>query len=367
MNSDATLPGVLEDVPHLDFYYDDWIPVFSKNLTASADTSPDIYWQENRLRISERSDKPSKVLDAADGSKELREYLEKLDRSKIRVVQIQIGNDKGYLQPTYRNYLIYPPRNYAAKHPQAPKLPADAFAKEADVAAFFAKQQDAIGYVLGEFLAKNQNSRVVASGDLLRMTAPSAGYRVPSAGLRHVMADVDKSWGEDTFAPKYVKVDDHYLSLAQTFQVLADALVERHRTGKLPESVEVLNVYGPIDMPAGSGAPKGAVSASEVILAAVYILPAFYEKGWSPVTRNAVPGQVQVGQLSVNAAQYLRLMIAAFLSDDTAAKLTVRPSEMIWGREAVAIRTRPVEQMGTIWTIKPATLQLSQTASATRK
>src|ERR1700736_212424 len=81
MNSEATLPGVVEDVPHLDFYYDDWIPVFSKNLTASADTSPDIYWQENRLRISERSDKPSKIVEAAEGVSALKEYLEKLDRS----------------------------------------------------------------------------------------------------------------------------------------------------------------------------------------------------------------------------------------------------------------------------------------------
>ena len=366
LNGDATLPGVLEDVPHLDFYYDDWIPVFSKNLTTSADTSPDIYWQENRLRISERSDKPSKVVEATDGVGALKDYLEKLDRSKIRLVQIQIGNDKGFLQRAYQSYLIYPPRNYAMKHPQAPKLPADAFAKEADVAAYFAKQQEAIGYLLGEFVPKNQNSRLVASGDLLKMTAPCAGYRLPSAGLRHTLADLDKSWREGTVLPKYVRVDDHYLSLAQTFQVVADALVERKRTGKLPDSVEVLSVYGPIDMPAGSGAAKGEVSANDVILAAVYIVPAFYENVWSAPTRNAVPGQVQVGKVTVNAAQYLRLMISAFLSDDTATTLTIAPSEMIWGPEAVGIRARPVEQMGTIWTIKPAPLQLPQTAGASR-
>src|SRR6202022_3671591 len=102
----------------------------------------DIYWQENRLRISERSDKPSRIVEATDGVGAPKEHLEKPNRSKIRGVQIQIGKGKGFLQRACQSYLIYPPRNSAMKHPQAPKLPADAFAKEAAAAAFFAKHRE---------------------------------------------------------------------------------------------------------------------------------------------------------------------------------------------------------------------------------
>ena len=364
MNSRGTLPGVLEDVPHFDFFYDDWIPAYSKNLSATADTSPEVYWQENRLRISERSDKSSKVVNAWDGPDGLKDYLEKLNRAKIRIVVLEIGGEKGYLRPAYRDELIYPPFKYAEKHPGAPRLPEEAFAKEEDVAASFQKEKDALGYVLDSFLSRNKGSRLVASRDLVNMTSPCVGYRVGMASLLQALADLDRSWGDATSLPKYVQVDSRYLSLAQTFQVVADSLVERRRTGKRPESVEVLNVYGPIDMPSGTGAIQTEVTAKDVALAAVYIVPPLHEQIWSPLPRNAVPGQVQVDKVTVNGAQYLRLMIEALLLEDPQAKLTVRPTGMIWAPEAVAFRTRPVAEMGTIWTIKPAPLNLAQTVNA---
>jgi hypothetical protein len=124
-----------------------------------------------------------------------------------------------------------------------------------------------------------------------------------------------------------------------------------------------LSVYGPIDMPDGTGAPKAEVSAREVALAAVYILPGFYDKGWSPITWSAVPGQVQVGNVTVNGGQYLRLMVDAFLTDNIDAKLTVQPTAMIWAPEAIGFKTRSTEEMGTIWTIKPAPLELGKTSA----
>ena len=369
LNSRATLSGVLEDIPHLDFIYDDWIPVFSKNLSASADGSPDIYWQENRLRLSERSDKPSKVLSASAGVKAIKDYLEKLDRSKIRLVMVQIGSEKSYLTAEYRNKyqaFPFPPSMYTENHLEAPKLPAAAFTPESEVTAAFQKEQEVLGFVLGTFLPNNAESRVVVSGYLLSITSPPAGYSIPVADLHRGFRDVGKSWGDSATLPKYVKVSDHYLSLAQAFQVLADALVQRRRTGKLPESVQVLSVCGPVDMPEGTGAAKTEVTAKDVSLAAVYILPGLYDAGWSPIPFSCVPGQVKVGSVTVNAGQYLRLMMEAFLSDDAEAKLTVKPTPMVWGDEAIGLRTRPVAEMGTIWTIKPAPLRMEQNMKATK-
>ncbi len=360
LNTKATLTGILEDVPHMDFVYDDWIPVFAKNLSASMDASPDVYWQENRLRISERSDKESKVPSALAGTAEIKEYLEKLNRSKIRLVMIDIGSDRPYLTSEYQKYTIYPPSKYAAAHPDSPKLPAGALAKDAEISAGIRKEQDALSYVLGSFFSSNPDSRMVVSGDLLGMTPPAYGYRVPMPALRQSLAEVRTAWGEQARVPRYVKVGDRYLSLAQTTQVLAEALVERRRTGKLPESVEVLNVYGPIDLSQTSGAAKTEVSADDVAIAAIYLLPGFYPKTWTPLPTNSVPTQVKVGKVTVNGGQYLRLMIDALLADNLDARLTVQPTSMVWGPEALGFKTRPDEEMGTIWTIKPAPLELSK-------
>jgi hypothetical protein len=361
MNTRATMAGVLDDVPHMDFFYDDWVGPFSKNLSASADSSPDLYWQENRLRISERSDKASEVVKASGGSAALKDYFGKLDRSKIRVVQIEVGDDRNYLLPAFRRPPVtYPTSVYAATHPAAPKLPKEAFNTEADIKAGFQKEQDALDWLMKNLVSENPDAKAVSNKDLLNMTSPCSGFRVSTSSLRRSIADLDKSWGDNPVPPKYVNVDGRFLSLAQTFQVLAEALVDRHRTGKLPESVEVLNVYGPIDMPKGTGAQNGEVSASAVALAAVYILPALYEDHWSPIPRNAVPGQVRIGDVTLNGAQYLHLMMKAFLVDDVDTKLAVTPAQMVWAPEAVAFKTRPTADMGAIWTIKPAPIETSK-------
>jgi hypothetical protein len=362
MNTRATMAGVLDDVPHFDFMYDDWVGPFSKNLSDSADASPDVYWQENRLRISERSDKSSQVVEASPGADAIKDYFDKLDRSKIRLVQINIGADNNYLQDRYRDKddsPLYPPTHYAATHPNAPNLPKDALVGEADVDAGFQKEMDALKWVLSDFVAKNPGSQVVSNKDLLNMTAPCFGYRLATDSLRNAIAQLDKSWGDSPIPPKYVNVDGHYLSLAQTFEVLADALVLRRRTGKLPDSVEVRDVYGPVDMPDGTGAAAGEVSASTVSLAAVYILPSLYEDNWNPIPRNIVPGNVNVGNITVNAAQYMHLMMKALLSDDLEAKLPITPAGMVWAPVAMTFKTRPAADMGTIWTIKPAPIEIS--------
>ena len=366
LNTRATMPGVLDDVPHMDFFYDDWVTPFSLNLSPAADSSRDLYWQENRLRISERSDKPSRVIATSVGTDALKDYFEKLDRSKIRVVQIEISDEHDYLQGRYRQYLDFPPTKYAAKHPDTPKLPKEAFAPEADVNAAFQKEQDALKFVLQELVSANAGVWIVGNKDLLAMTPASFGFRLSTASLRKAIAEADRSWGDALVPPKYVKVDERYLSLSETFQVLADALVERHRTGKLPESVEVLNVSGPVNMPSGTGLPKGEVSAAAVALAAVYIVPALHEGNWSPIPRNVVPGEVQVADLKVNGAQYLHLLMKAFLLDDLEVKLPITPTGMVWAREAIAFRTRPPAEMGTIWTIKPAPIDISK-LTATRR
>ena len=207
---------------------------------------------------------------------------------------------------------------------------------------------------------ENPGTQIVINRDLLNVTPPCFGFRLLTDNLRKSIQEVDKSWGDAPVPPKYVKVEGRYLSLAQTFQVLAAALVERHRTGKLPDNIEVLDVHGPVDLPEGTGAAKGEVSGNAVVLAAVYILPALSEGNWGPIPRNVVPGQVKVGDTTVQGAQYLHLLMKAFLLDDLETKLPVSPPGLIWAPEAVASRTRPPSDLGTIWTMKPATIDVSR-------
>ena len=57
-----------------------------------------------------------------------------------------------------------------------------------------------------------------------------------------------KNWSDAPTPPKYLTVQDHYLSLAEMFQVMADALAEESRTGKLPQTVRVAQVHGPLEV-----------------------------------------------------------------------------------------------------------------------
>jgi hypothetical protein len=198
------------------------------------------------------------------------------------------------------------------------------------------------------------------------MVTPGAGFRISTNALRIALTDFLKTWGTDTFGPPLFRVEDHYLSRAEIFQVLADELADFHRTGKLPDSVEVISVYGPVRVLTGHGPNDGEISVSELAGISADIAAGLHEHSSGPVPKNSIPIGIPVQGVMLNPAQFLKLMAFAVTNPVPDAKLNIRMSFEFMGLGQLMPRTRPDPDAGFIWTLKPAQLQTNFETRASR-
>jgi hypothetical protein len=331
-----------------------WAAAFSKAMSPVPETSPELYWQDNVLRTSESSELDNHLFRALDGPEAFKTIAGKLDRSRIRVIHIEMGSPRSYLAPPFT---LLSPLAYAYDHPEHPKLPPEAHRAAADISAAWAKEDALLNWVAGDFLSANSGSRFISSTELKRMVEPATGYNVTVDGLRAALAEVVKSWGNDTAPPKYLRVDGHYLSLADSFQVMTGALAELNRTGKLPQAVRVVPVFGPFETSREKGPGQGEVTVASIARASAGLTDRLHDDAWSPVPKNCIPFRVAIDGIDLNAAQFLRLMAEALVNPSPETKLSVKMTEMFWGREAIYLRTRSTRDEGGSWTFKPALLK----------
>jgi hypothetical protein len=166
-------------------------------------------------------------------------------------------------------------------------------------------------------------------------------------------------WGGVLNPPPYLRAGGRYLSLAESFQVMADALAELSRTGKLPASVRVAKVYGPISMPSDHGANVGAVSVASIARVCAGLVDWLHDQSWKPIPNNMIPPRVTVEGYDVNAGVFWRLMTRALLADSPDAKVQLKMTHMFSLAGEVFPKTRLIDDQGATWTYKPAPLQLS--------
>jgi len=119
----------------------------------------------------------------------------------------------------------------------------------ADVDATQAREEAALKWLITEYAPTSAGNRVVSNSDLRRMTPASFGFTIPTDDLRAALKKTLADLGNATYLSPYFQVGSRYLSLAETFQVMTDALAEMSRNGKLPETVRVDRIYGPLGMP----------------------------------------------------------------------------------------------------------------------
>ena len=383
-NNHAIMPGLPEDNRAELPGFGGAEEGFLRLIAPTPQRSPEVYWQDNVLRLSEVSN-TSEAAEEADHdyegltAKELKEDTGDLNRSRIQVVRVELADERNYLQHAFTKEDEYALK-YAYGHPNSPKLPAEARLAPADVDAAYAKEAAALEWLAGEFFTANPGSRFVSSTDLRKVAALSAGYSVSMQGLRTALTDLLAAWGNDTFPPSFLTVDGHYLSLADTFQVMTDALTELDRTGKLPQSVSVVPVYGPLYTPTGHGPNVGEVTAAAVAHTAAGIAARLHDTSAGPVPKNSIPAVVAVpisapangnsdgqAEIKMSAAQFLRLMASALVAPSPDTKLRVKMTYMFPVQASLMPKTRTTGEMGASWTVKPAQLELgnaSQSAQA---
>ncbi len=333
-------------------------------LSPAPDTSSELFWQDNFLRSSETSDAAIRRVSGYEGQKTLETLLSALDRTKIRIVHLEIGDQRMYLKPDYSKGLMYPPLKLAYAHPDQAKLPPDALRDDVEVEAAFAKEEAALRWLVEDYLVANPSSRFVSSTHLRQMTPPSLGFDVPVPKLREAITEMFKIWDANTlYPPSYLLADGHYLSLADMFQVMTDALTELHSTGKLPVSVRVSQVYGPLPVPNDHGRTGAVVTVASVAKVCAGLVGSLHDISWSPIPKNRVPSRVMIDGNDLNAAQFLRLMSEAMVAGRPDAKLTVKMTNMLSLPGEVAPKTRQQTDQGATWTYKPAPLEAAGAAT----
>lgn len=329
--------------------------------------SPELFWEDNMLRSSESAGHGDRVFHGYDGPETLQDFTSKLDRSNLRIIHMEMGSEVDYLKPNFAKTPLSPSLTYAYAHPDQPQIPAvDQLSKD-EVNSAFAKEESSLNWLVSSFFTANPGSRFVSIGDLKRMAGQSTGFSIPTDELRAALKDAVAKWGISTYPPSYFHVGSHYLSLAEAFQVMTDALAELSRTGKLPQSVSVSRVYGPIRMDTGRGPNVGDTTVGSVAKLCAQIDAELHDDTGFPMPKNAVPTILRVDGTAVNAAQFLRLMAEALVDPAPDAKLKVRMTYMISGPASVFPRTRGLGDVGAAWTMKPAPLETpAVTSTGTR-
>jgi hypothetical protein len=329
---------------------------FGRIVSDVPEASPELFWADNVLRSSESAGNGDRVLHGYDGPSAIKDFASKLDRSKLRIFHMEVGSDLDYLKPDFTKTPLSPTLTYAYAHPDNPQVPAEDRLSADEVNAAYAKEESSLDWLITSFFTANTGSRFVSSGDLRRMTPPSSGYTISVDTLRSAVKNSLAIFEQSTYLPPFITAGSQYLSLAEAFQVMTDALAEFSRTGKLPKTVHVDRIYGPIGMPMGHGPNVGEVTVASVAKVCAQLAAGLHDETGYPMPKNTIPPIVAVDEIRMNAAQFLSLMGQALQDPTPEAKLQVKMKYMFPGTAEVFPKTRALEDVGATWTFKPAPL-----------
>ena len=328
-------------------------------------SSPELYWANNILHTSEWSGGHSGVrtLHGYEGVDTVKGFAATIDRSKVQIVHMELASEKDYLKADFAKSLFAatsssPSLAFAYAHPDSPKVPAEARLSTEEVNAAYAKEDAVLKWLTEDYFPSNAGSHFLASSDFQRMTPPSTGYSISVAALQADLSKMLAKWGNDTFPPNYVLADGHYLSLAELFQVMTDALAEFDQTGKLPQSVKVIRVYGPIALQPSHGPNIGELTIARIVKECSEIAPRLHDDKADPIPHNSIPPGLVIDTTAINSAQFLRLMAEAMVNPVPDTKLRIRMTYMYTGVSELIPRTRAITDTGASWTFKPAPLEV---------
>lgn len=356
----AVLPGLPEAQtwPARDLNgYAGSVEGIGRSMSPEPDCAPELFWQDGYLRMSDSSGPLVHVFTGHAGPEAFKAVLDKLDRSRPHVIRVQLGQQGLYLTPEFEKTLASSTVRYAYDNPKSARLPEEAFRPRAEIDAAYGREEALVGWLVEEFFPANPSSRFLSCAELKRWAKSSAGNSVTRDQLAKATSDLLRQWAETgNHPPSYARADAEYFSLADMFQMLANALAGLHSGGSLAGSVPLMDVYGPIDMPEVQGPSLGSVTVASVARVSATLATALNSKTWRPVPENAVPGWVDIDGLRLNAAQFLRLMAEAFVAPMPDARLQVKTCQLVSSAGEMFPANRSRVDVGAVWTLKPARL-----------
>lgn len=331
---------------------------FGELMAPLPNTAPELYWQDGVLRLSDAA-APVHDVRALDGVEALKGVLDKANRGTVQVVKVELGSTDIYLQPAFARTAPNAAVKYAYDHPQSPQLPADALRPADEVAAGYGKEDALLKWASGEFFPNNAASQFLSNAALSKMAGAADGFTVSTESLRTAVEEAFKQVGTDTRLFNFLRMDDHYLSLAELFQVLTDELAEYHQTGKLPQSVKVAKIHGPFRLVTGHGPNAGEVTAGELENLCAQIDAPLHDDTSIDVPKNSVPPLLKLDGMEINPAQLLRLMSLALANPAPETKLPVKMLYLIGEAATLVPNSRVAFDVGFVWTLKPVPLTIN--------
>ncbi len=341
---------------------------FSKFMSPDPVESPEVYWEDNVLRLSDTSLADNKPHSTDEGPEALKKVFEKLDRGHVRVVKLEVAAYKRYLTRRADGSVVADPLEWLYYHPDDPVMPSQLHAMVAQGAVEEGYKQDeaTLKWLLDEFLPANPGSRFISIRELAQLPAP-ADSEVGAAQLKALASDLNERFAKLPMEPpNFGRAGDSFFTLAESFELLAQALAGFDKTGSLPKSVALTPAWGPLTLPNGMGPSTGFVPVSAVIQAAAQIAPRFADTGWKRVPANAVPAMIPVGSLSLNAAQFLRLMAQAYLDPSRDKSLALNGMTLTTRSSFMFPKNTPITDQGNSWGFKPAPLRVGSKEPAAR-
>ena len=339
---------------------------FSKFMSPDPVESPEVFWEDNLLRLSDTSLTDNKPHSTDEGPEALKKVFEKLDRSHVRVVKLEVAAYRRYLTRRADGSVVADPLEWLYYHPDDPLIPSQmhAMVSQTAVEAGYKQDEATLKWLLEDFLPANPGSRFVSIRELAQLPA-TADSEVGAEQLKALASNLNEHFAKFPMEPPdFARAGASFFTLAESFELLAQALAGVDKTGSLPKSVALTPVYGPLTLPNDMGPTTGYVPVSAVIQAAAQLAPNLADAEWKTVPANAVPAMIPVGSLRLNAAQFLHLMAQAYLDPSPDKSLAVNAVTLTSRSSFMFPKNTPITDQGNAWSFKPAPLRIGSKETA---
>jgi hypothetical protein len=356
------LAGFLEPTVHPTRNFDGYrggAPGVSDQLAPDERCAPEVFWLDTALRISDYAQREQRVINAYEGPDALAALVEKLDRSKLRVIQVRLGHPAVYAKPGFgaRNYQT--PLEYAYDNMKVPDLPPEALRSPEERQAMYAKEEATLDWLVGSFFPANAGSRFVSVRQLVGRAEAGLSDAVTRAELSEAAAElVAEAGGPAAQLPLFVRAGRRFFSLADLFGLLVASMGDAAAPGEWPGSTRPLRLFGPVEV----ADPATQVTGVRIPIAALVkesgaVRTSMTAGGWAPIPRNTVPSYVTVGSARLTAAQFLRALAEAFVAAPGTLEIEVKWTPGSNGFAGRFPETRPSADRGGTWTAKPALIR----------
>ncbi len=339
---------------------------FSKYMSPDSIESPELFWEDNVLRLSDTSLRDNKPHSTDESLDSLKKVFEKLDRSHVRVIKLEVASYKRYLTRRADGSVVTDPMEWLYYHPDDPRIPPNMkpMVPQTVVEDGYSKDEATLKWLLDEFLPANPGSRFISVHELAALAQPAAP-QLSAEDLHALASDLEARFVQmPETAPDFGRAGNNFFSLSESFNLFAQALASLSQTGSLPKYVPFNQQYGPLTLPNESGATTGSIAVSDVIKTAAQIAPRLANTAWKRVPENSPPSTFEIASLHLNAAQVLRLMEQAYLDPSPNRTLKVNAVTLSTRAGFMFPKNTLMTDQSNSWTFKPAPLRIEQTPPA---